>query len=81
MIPEVLGDSGMLVEPGDPGALAGALQRMLDDPAMAAALGRRARARCEAEYSFAVARARLFPLIDALLAARQSARPQRDGAR
>jgi glycosyltransferase involved in cell wall biosynthesis len=80
MIPEVLGDSGMLVEPGDPDGLAGALQRMLDDPAMAAALGRRARARCEAEYSFAVARARLFPLIDALLT-RQPTRRQCDGAR
>ena len=40
-LPEVVGTdgvSGLLVEPGDPGALAGALVRILDDPVLAARL-------------------------------------------
>lgn len=68
MIPEILGGAGVLVPPGDVTALAGALRRMLDDPSTAGALGRRARERCVAEYSFEAARARLFPLIDAAVA-------------
>jgi glycosyltransferase involved in cell wall biosynthesis len=47
-------------------ALAGAIKRLLDNPDEASALGRRARDRCEARYSFRVARATLFPLIDRL---------------
>jgi hypothetical protein len=34
----------------------------------AGALGRRARERCVAEYSFAAARARLYPMIEAVMA-------------
>ena len=68
MIPEILDGCGVVVPPGDARALAGALRRLLDDPAEAAALGRRARARCEAEYSFRAARERLFPLFDRLSA-------------
>ncbi len=68
MIPEILDGCGVVVPPGDVGALAGALGRLLDDPPAAAALGRRARARCVAEYSFAAARARLFPLVERLTA-------------
>lgn len=66
MIPEILDGCGLVVEPGNVPALAGAIRRLLDDPAEAAALGRRARARCEAHYSFRVARAALFRLIDRL---------------
>ena len=36
-LPEVLGDAGLLVEPDDPDELAGAIERMLDDAALAAA--------------------------------------------
>jgi len=47
-LPEVVGksgDTGLLVAPGDPGALATALGRVLDEPAMAARLSRAGRSR------------------------------------
>jgi glycosyltransferase involved in cell wall biosynthesis len=66
MIPEILEGCGLVVAPGDVSALAGAIKRLLDNPGEAAALGRRARERCEANYSFRVARAALFPLLDGL---------------
>lgn len=40
-LPEVLGDAGLLVEPGDAAALAGAIERVLADPALAADLAAR----------------------------------------
>jgi glycosyltransferase involved in cell wall biosynthesis len=64
MIPEILEGCGVLVAPGDVRGLAAALTRLLHSPAEAAALGRQARARCEAHYSFRAARARLFPLLE-----------------
>ena len=66
MIPEILEGCGLVVEPGDVPALAGAIKRLLDDADEAATLGRRARARCEVRYSFRVARSILFPLLDQL---------------
>jgi glycosyltransferase involved in cell wall biosynthesis len=36
-LPEVLGDAGLLVDPEDPDGMAGAIQRMVDDEAFAAA--------------------------------------------
>jgi len=66
MIPEILEGCGVVVAPGDVFALAGAIKRLLDSPDEASALGRRARERCEARYSFRVARAILFPLIENL---------------
>ncbi|MGH7313090.1 MAG: glycosyltransferase family 4 protein [Candidatus Rokuibacteriota bacterium] len=70
MIPEILDGCGVVVPPGDVGRLADAIRRLVDEPETAAELGRRARARCVAEYSFTAARARLFPLIDQLAATR-----------
>ena len=64
MIPEILEGCGVLVPPGDVIALAASLRRLLDDPDGAAELGRRARARCEQHYSFAAARAALYPLVE-----------------
>ena len=66
MIPEILDGCGMVVAPGDVRALADALRHVLGDVHAAAALGRRARARCEAEYSFRAARERLFPIFERL---------------
>ena len=40
-LPDVLGDAGLLVEPGDPDALGGAIERMLDDDALRAAASAR----------------------------------------
>jgi glycosyltransferase involved in cell wall biosynthesis len=68
MIPEILDGCGLVVPPGDPGALRAALATLLSDAARAQELGRRARARCVERYSFVAARAVLFPLMDRLLA-------------
>jgi hypothetical protein len=38
-LPEVVGGAGLLVAPGDPDALAGALDRLLTDASLAASLG------------------------------------------
>ena len=48
---EVLGDAGFTFRTGDAAALAAALSRLLDDPLLAARLGRRARERALAFYS------------------------------
>ncbi|MBI4241720.1 MAG: glycosyltransferase [Candidatus Rokubacteria bacterium] len=64
MIPEILDGCGLVVEPGNPEALAHALAFLLDNPAEAAELGRRARARAEERYSYAMARQLLLPLLE-----------------
>jgi starch synthase len=53
-IPEVVndGETGLLVPPGDPGALAAALNALIADPARAAALGRAGRERAVAEFGW-----------------------------
>jgi glycosyltransferase involved in cell wall biosynthesis len=68
MIPEILDGCGVVVPPGDVRALAAAIRRLVTTPMEAGALGRRARERCVAEYSFAAARARLYPMIEAVMA-------------
>ena len=67
MIPEILNDCGVLVPSGDVRALSQAIGRVLDHPDEATMLGRRARERCVAEYSFSAARRRLFPLIERVM--------------
>ena len=66
MIPEMLEGCGVVVPPEDPSALAKAIGGLLADPSRAADLGRHARQRCIAQYSFTSARATLFPLIEAV---------------
>jgi alpha-maltose-1-phosphate synthase len=53
-IPEVVvdGETGLLVPPGDPGALAAAINALISDQARAAQLGARGRARAAAEFSW-----------------------------
>ncbi len=53
-IPEVVDDGrpGLWVPPSDPRALAAALNRLLDDPGLAAEMGRRGRERAVAEFSW-----------------------------
>jgi glycosyltransferase involved in cell wall biosynthesis len=69
MIPEILDGCGLIVPPGDSRALRTMLDTLLQHPERATELGRRARARCIAHYSFTAARAVLFPLIDRLVEA------------
>jgi starch synthase len=54
-IPEVVADgqTGLLVPPGDPAALAGAIGALLADEARASQMGRRGRQRADAEFSWA----------------------------
>jgi starch synthase len=53
-IPEVVadGETGLLVSPDDPDALAAALNALLRDPDLAAAMGTRGRARAAAEFDW-----------------------------
>jgi starch synthase len=54
-IPEVVadGETGLLVPPGDPPALADAMNVLVADQRLAAEMGRRGRARAEAEFGWA----------------------------
>lgn len=53
-VPEAVasGETGLLVAPRDVAALAGALERLLDEPQTRLAMGRRGRERAVAEFSF-----------------------------
>jgi glycosyltransferase involved in cell wall biosynthesis len=60
-VPEIVaeGETGLLVPPGDAVALAGALERLLDDPLGARAMGARGRARVAERFTWARVAARL----------------------
>jgi starch synthase len=70
-IPEVVADgrTGLLTPPGDPGALAAALNVLLGDPSRAAELGRAGRERALAEFSWAQIAAQTAELYATLAAA------------
>jgi glycosyltransferase involved in cell wall biosynthesis len=62
-LPEILAGCGLLVEPGDVARLTKAIERLLDDEALAVDLGERARARCLLHYSWDAMDAILAPVI------------------
>jgi len=69
-LPEVVGidgETGLLVAPDDPGALAGAIARLLDDPALRARLGAAGRERVINRFTWQVTAAGTEACYDALL--------------
>jgi glycosyltransferase involved in cell wall biosynthesis len=77
--PDLLGhgEAGVLVAPADPAALAAAIGRLLADPAGAAALGARARARQREHYDIDEQAQRVQAIYDELLAAAAATRWRR----
>jgi glycosyltransferase involved in cell wall biosynthesis len=70
-LPEVVGndgETGLLVAPDDPGALAGAIGRLLDDPALRAQLGSAGRQRVVSRFTWQVTAAGTAACYEALLA-------------
>ncbi len=58
-LPEVVGDAGRVVPAGDSRALAGAIDELLQDPALRERLGQAARARIVEQFSWQVKAQRL----------------------
>jgi glycosyltransferase involved in cell wall biosynthesis len=67
------GETGFLVPPRDPGALADAVLRLVRDPQMARRFGEAGRRRAQSEFSLATMVGRLERLYDALLTGRSRA--------
>ncbi|MDX1650497.1 MAG: glycosyltransferase family 4 protein, partial [Myxococcota bacterium] len=59
------GETGLLVDPGDARALAGAIRRLADDPALRAGLGARAALDARRHHSWDDRAARILALADA----------------
>jgi glycosyltransferase involved in cell wall biosynthesis len=66
-LPEIVGDAGMLVEPGDVGGLADAMRELAADPGQVQERGAAGRRRFEAEFTRERARERLGGLYRRLL--------------
>jgi glycosyltransferase involved in cell wall biosynthesis len=61
------GETGILVPPRNPEALAAQIVRLLEEPGLRETLGRAARKRAEAEFDIKVAVRRLEAIYDELL--------------
>ncbi len=70
-IPEVVGDAGELVPPGDAEQLAAAIAALLDDPARRTQLGTAARTRVEEKYSWAAVAAQTAAVYESAIAAHE----------
>jgi glycosyltransferase involved in cell wall biosynthesis len=80
-LPEVVGrdgETGLLVEPNDPGALAAAIARLLDDADLRARLGAAGRARALTRFTWAVTAAGTADRYRAMLAGHPLAGPPVD---
>jgi glycosyltransferase involved in cell wall biosynthesis len=66
------GEDALLVPIDEPAAMAAAIGRVLDDPALARALARKGRATFEANYTEAVAVSRYLALFDKVLADKEA---------
>jgi glycosyltransferase involved in cell wall biosynthesis len=64
---QVVGDGGLVVPAGSPAELAGAMLTLARDPAAAAAMGQRARARVEREFAISAVVARYCALYERLI--------------
>jgi glycosyltransferase involved in cell wall biosynthesis len=73
----VPGQTGLLVKPGDPLALAEAIQRLLTEPGLAEAFGNRGRARAEQEFSSRMMIDRVSLMYEELLTLPKARRAQR----
>jgi glycosyltransferase involved in cell wall biosynthesis len=72
-LPEVVGrdgETGLLVPPDDPGALAGAIARLLDDPGLRARLGAAGRERVVRRFTWQVTAAGTAECYKAMLEGR-----------
>ena len=74
------GDTGLLVPPGEPAALARAIRSLLDDPAAASHLAEMARAEATQHFSASAMVANLDALYAELIGQKRAARPPSAGA-
>jgi glycosyltransferase involved in cell wall biosynthesis len=73
----VPGETGLLVTPGDPLALAEAIQRLLTEPGLAESFGNRGRARVEREFSSRMMIDRVSRMYEEVLTLPRAPRAQR----
>lgn len=68
-------DCGLVVDPHDPDAIARAIERLLDDPAQAEAMGRRGREAVQTRFNWMTERKKLLHLYERLIGLPSSVTP------